>query len=481
MEKIIKILILILLLAGCAKRRMSDEELEAGKKELLWAVECGEKEKIKELLILGIDINIKNKYGKTPLHLAISKRNIYTAKLLIDNGADINAKDNLGKTPFHHAYNEESICLLVNTGADINAKDNNGYTRLDYTYNGRKNSASSLHAILKNYGAEYSEKNSIELVDAVLRMDIEKVKKLLENGADPNARIHGGATPLLAAANPYQAMNQRAVRIDKEKQVKLREIARILVDKGADINKTKVHVSSLLHAAAGCGNTAVAKFLVEAGADWREKDHWGKLPVYDAAEHGSRETVEYFLSLEGEDVAEKIDLNILLHRAAAYNGVDVVQLLLEKGANVNSRDSSGRTPLGNAVRYYMNRLVMKFLIENGANVNSKDNEGQTPMHYAMYSNHIMLCKEGAEILLNSGVDVNAQDNQGNTSIHIMAKRGSKELVQYLLNNKANINIVNSEGKTPLDTAIINEKKEDFIKFLRSLGAKTGKELQEEEK
>ena len=86
--------LLVLMLSGC----MSLHQKNAA---LLRYSAAGDSEKAKEMLNRGADINVRNKYGDTPLHLAIKKEHLDTATLLINRGADINAPGAFDDTPLH--------------------------------------------------------------------------------------------------------------------------------------------------------------------------------------------------------------------------------------------------------------------------------------------------------------------------------------------------------------------------------------------
>lgn len=103
---------------------------------------------IKTLLEYKAELNIQDKYGETPLHIASKYRNSEFIKLLVEEGAYINIKADHGRTPLHHAIylrrylyeieygiEVETVNTLIQLGADINMVDHYGKSGLHGTYN----------------------------------------------------------------------------------------------------------------------------------------------------------------------------------------------------------------------------------------------------------------------------------------------------------------------------------------------------------
>jgi ankyrin repeat protein len=117
-------------------------------KALLEGCESGDYNKVRLAINFGADLEAKNNYGLTPLHLASRLNHIEIAKLLIDRGADLEAKTNGGWTPLHLASdnnNIETAKLLIERGADVEAKTNGGRTPL------RKAQSEEMRDLLKKY------------------------------------------------------------------------------------------------------------------------------------------------------------------------------------------------------------------------------------------------------------------------------------------------------------------------------------------
>ncbi|KAF1332035.1 Serine/threonine protein kinase, partial [Globisporangium splendens] len=130
--------------------------------------------------------------------------------------------------------------------------------------------------------------------------------------------------------------------------------------------------------------------------------------------------------------------------ATRHGCVDVLRLLLERGADVDTVCDRGETPLFIATRQRDVRCV-RVLIEFGATVNILSYDGQTPVSIAIYSHEI----EILTVLVASGMYNNMTDRRGETPLFIACACGNKAAVKLLLAGGALPDIANSEGETPL--------------------------------
>ncbi|MGL9757811.1 MAG: ankyrin repeat domain-containing protein [Wolbachia sp.] len=137
----------------------------------------------------------------------------------------------------------------------------------------------------------------------------------------------------------------------------------------------------------------------------------------------------------------------LLTIAAEYGHVDIVKVLLEKGANVNEKDFHGCTALHFAAKYGHVDIV-EVLLKEGAKVDSVDQCKRTPLHNAAENGYANI----VNALIKAGANVNEKDFHGCTALHVAARSGHEKTVKVLLQAEEDVNAVDRYGRTPLDRA-----------------------------
>lgn len=148
--------------------------------------------------------------------------------------------------------------------------------------------------------------------------------------------------------------------------------------------------------------------------------------------------------------------------------VDAIEALLNDGADINMHeDGYQRTPLHAAV-VEDNVQMVRFILTRGADVESKDFFGSTPLYLALVHQGSQGRFEIADILIEAGGDMNAGNNDDDTALHNAAEN-NLALVRYLLSRGANVNVINNRGETPLHVAL-TWGKTDIAKYLIYHGA-----------
>jgi ankyrin repeat protein len=313
-----------------------------------------------------------------------------------------------------------------------------------------------------------AEPIAAELVTAIQNADVRALSKLLDDGANVNARDAQGDTPLILAsfyANP--------------------ECVELLIGKGADVNAAnKAGVTALIRAATDYEKT---RLLVASGANVRARTALGNSPLILAARRaGNARTVQLLLE-RGADATERNDAGVSPVLSGAASGdVETLRLLLDAGAKVDDFPKSNepraadiaagfRTPLMWAA-YHNDARMVRLLLERGADPYQSTYFG-SPLSHACWSDGF----EAAQLLIAGGANVNARDALANfTPLHWAAGTESPrpQLVKLLLANGADPNAAGGEpvgafGLVPQTPRLIAEKRgrTAIVDALAAAGAK----------
>jgi uncharacterized protein len=339
-----------------------------GETVLMTCARAGDAKAVKALLQRGADVNAtEHEHRQTALMWAVAERHPDVVRTLIDARADIRARSLAypqtvvdeqtqragreelnytvqrgGATPLLFAARNgdvDSARLLLEAGADANDAQADGVSALvlaAHSGNGR------VASLLLDNGADPNTLASgyTALHAAVLRSDVTLVTALLAHRADPNLRITRG-TPMrrdttdwnlpktLIGSTPYLL----AARFLEP------EILPLLAAAGADRNATLPNGANALMLAAGMGSSRTASRRGIETIDFGKVEPEGRV----------RETVAAVIGLGGDVRAASQAGDTALHVAAALGHDTVVQLLVERGADLNVRNTRGITPLAAAM------------------------------------------------------------------------------------------------------------------------------------
>ncbi|WP_288694982.1 ankyrin repeat domain-containing protein [uncultured Brachyspira sp.] len=401
------------------------------------AVQYNNIEGVKSYLAKGANPNAQDEYGFTALMYAALMGYDDIAKLLIEEGTDVNIKDNAGATALMYAArdtNYEMVEFLLKNGADVNIRDTAGETALYYSIQhdsfGQENAIKILNLLIK-YGADVNTKNyeGTSLLDVSYRIsesfdkNKEMFKILVENGFDLESRIKADRsdydyTPLMIAV--YK---------------KDYDMVKYLLDKGANSNTANNEKKTALTIANDYGKFDISKLLIQQGANINTQDEHGLTALMNAAMIGDYEMVKF---------------------------------LLENGANINTKDNDGNTELYYNIRYdhYEKeemlenaKKIFNLLIKYGADVNTKDNYGASLLDTA-YTTELALNREMFKVLVENGFDLESRIKGGEhspadydyTPLMIAALRNDYDMVKFLVEKGADVNIEDDDGDTALDMA-----------------------------
>jgi ankyrin repeat protein len=260
-------------------------------------------------------------------------------------------------------------------------------------------------------------------------------------------------------------------------------VARILLNAGAEVNwSSPEYMGTALHLAAEYGHLDMVRLLIDSGATLDSPAENNFTPLHYAAQEGHQTIVSALISSGANVNAMAIDNYTPLHSAAGEGHSEVIQELLANAANVNAQlQNTLSTPL-HLSALTLDPASTQSLIAGGADVNLKRSDGYAPIHIALIkrfelvisgaktTSSFSFTEEGVSIssataisfhdglpliqlLLANGAEPNLAGPQGNTPLHIAASNGDVASVKLLLESGASSNLTNADGKIPLEIAI----------------------------
>lgn len=367
------------------------------------AAYCGEIEKLKQYIKEDVDLNKRDDGGDLPLNLAASYNKFEAIKLLLENGANVNGRSGYSRTALMNADSLDVIELLLKYGADIFLKD---------------------------------EAGDNALLSASRRCNIIKTEILLKNGMDINTTNKLGQTSLIKAILYEYPSEQKKINYIK-----------MLLDNKADVNLRDVNNKTAYIISKEKGYNVISKLLLQYGAT---KENYKLEPKSLVAALINKE-----YDRAKEMINNGIEVNFFLGDFSplicSIENIDIMKLLLEKGADVNLKNKSNMTALTIAV--IANKVgAVKLLLKNNANVNVVSTlNNQTPLMFALQNKNFPIIK----MLKEKDVDIHAKDSYGNTALlnAITINSVNMEEVKYLIKNTNQINMFNNLGMSPLFKAI----------------------------
>ena len=439
---------------------------------LAQAAKAGDKAAVQALLQQRVDVNAPEVDGTTALHWAARNEDADLVDRLIRAGANVKAANRYGITPLFLAATNGNAAIiekLLKAGADANAVATEGETALMTA--ARTGSVDAVKVLLAN-GANV---NAVEawhgqtaLMWAVSEKHAAVARELIAKGADVNAR---------STINKWERQNSAEPR---EKWLPLGglpalqyaardgcvDCVPVLLDGGADINAVDQDGITAMLAAIINGHYDVAAVLAQRGADPNIADRTGRTALYSAVDF-------HTMPASNRPSPKEIDNEL--------SSLDLIQRLLAKNANVNAQLkqqqpyrtkldrgddtmlTTGTTPLIRAAKAG-DLAAMKLLLEKNADAKLTTRNGINPLMAAAglgtkeedttgRRKTQAEAIEAIKLCLAAGVDINAVDSRGQTAVHGAAFWGLDDVVQFLADSGAKLDVKDKQGKTPLDAAM----------------------------
>ena len=246
--------------------------------------------------------------------------------------------------------------------------------------------------------------NEVSWARTALFGSASELRSLLDSGLDPNSKTERGTTPLMMAAQD----------VDK---------VRLLIERGADVKRRSASgTDALTIAASHYGSSGSVRALLEAGGQAQPTERVRRTALQYAAMSGDIDTVRLLLTRGAEASAEA------LCDAVTFGHADVVQALVDAGVNVHVTERSGINLLHWAV-ITDRASVIPVLVKAGVPINAIDDFGFTPLMYAATVDVGNL--ETLNALLAAGADRRIRNGEGRTAIDQARHYKHAELVDAL--------------------------------------------------
>ena len=426
----------------------------SGTPALHWVVRMQDLDVAKQLLKAGADSNRANRYGLRPLHLAIANGDLPMVRLLLATKADANSTDSTGETCLLMAArggNLDIVKALLAKGAVVDASDPvYGQTPLMVA---ARFGFLPIAQLLIERGAQVNAKTRTG--------PTAKFRTPASNSGSKGAGIIRGGWPERGERDPTPGAKTPLLYAAREGHT---DVAKLLLEKGAGIEIADADGVTPLLMAVLNGQLSLAQFLMDRGANVNVSDWYGQTPLWAAVDWR----------------------NIEVPGPTRENGVDregtfgLIKALLDKGANPNARtkeypplhrwimrlgsfgwaDLTGQTPFLRAATA-ADVKTMRLLLEHGADPNISTFSGTTPLMAAAGINWTVAqtYDEGPEHVLEAvklaqslGNDVNATNDMGLQAVHAAANRGLDDVIRFLVEKGAKLDVPDKQGRTPLTWA-----------------------------
>lgn len=433
-------------------------------------------ELIDRMLARGADLNVRTRAGfdegrrrdgfdrgLTPLHVAAAAGNVTVVQALLARGADVKATTPHGETPLHSAARTGSgaVAALLAAGADPNRYDRHGDLPLHLALRQPGRNAETIAALIGKTNLDRRDSYDMTpLLEAIVVHDQAALEAI---GARQTKIDDVAATYRAAAANDTAALG------------KLLQGKPYLAKARLGNGWTPLHVAAVWQA------EGAVDALVKAGAGVNARDAQGGTPLHRMLGSGKLApaalAVVRKLLAAGADVQTSASLEPYPYRgngwkphttdrpldaAITAGDIDLVAMLLDKGAKLTTLTEHRDTPLLLAVKSGQVMPMIALLVERGSDINAQDEIDCTVLTHALMVGRTDI----ARYLIARGAEVNA--GRSESALVRAARNGDVDIVKLLLAKGADVKRRNLSGEAALGVARDNT---EITALLTAAGAK----------
>lgn len=264
---------------------------------------------------------------------------------------------------------------------------------------------------------------------AVMNKELMKATRLIEAGARLNDKGQMKKPPLHIALDKGYDM-----------------LAVTLIKAGADVDLYDSDGNTPLHLAVQYNRESLVTVLLKADANPNQADHAGKTPLHYAGQvssYAAESIIQQNANVNAQDKKGNTPLHLLLSKPS------VMEALLNKGADPNLKNLQGQTPFSKMLtkeNVAMHKVLVQSMLRKDADVNTRNPQNETLLHIAarLELNDMM------RVALHYKADTGCKNNDGDTPLHILTRSLNTELMHSLLKqDKDLVHITNHSNRTPL--------------------------------
>ncbi|EDS35492.1 conserved hypothetical protein [Culex quinquefasciatus] len=436
---------------------------------------------------------IKDSRGRTATHQAAARNRVNILNYIYTQRGDLNEQDMFGNTPLHLAVENDSLDaleFLLKIPVATNILNDKKLAPVHLAT--ELNKVKGLQ-VMGKYRDVFDIQQGGEHGRTALHLaaiyDNEECARILisEFGASPRKPCNNGYYPIHEAAKNASSKTMEVFFQWGESKGCTREEMISFYDSEGNVP---------LHSAVHGGDIKAVELCMKSGAKISTQQHDLSTPVHLAAAQGAIDIVKLMFLMQ--PLEKRISLNCTdiqkmtpLHCAANFDHPEIVEYLVQEGADINALDKENRSPLllsasragwrtvmilirlgaNIELKDVNSRNVLHLVIMNGGRLdefakqvsttqsekyllqlmNEKDDTGCSPLHYASREGHI----RSLENLIQLGACINLKNNNNESPLHFAARYGRFNTVRQLLDSEKGTFIINEsdgEGLTPLHIA-----------------------------
>ncbi|RZK54625.1 MAG: ankyrin repeat domain-containing protein, partial [Pedobacter sp.] len=368
--------------------------------------------------------------GRTYLYSAASNANIELMEYLISKGAKTSLKDNFGYTVFSYAAaigqtNTKVYDICIREGADV--------------VNEKVGGANAL------------------LLLAPHDKDFSLISYFINKGVDVKSTDSLGKT-----AFDYAVKGGHV------------EVLKALIAKGVKFDRDAILAASIGTYGSDGASLELYKYLISLNLNPNVIATSGENVLHYVVRKPNQVDVINFFIEKGVDVNKPNNEGItpLMYAASTNNDIATLTRLIGLARNINQIDKKGTSALAYAVRRNTPEIV-KLLIENGADINTVDAEGYNLAYYLIptFAQNPKAFDAKLKLLEDKGFDIAATQKNGSSLYHLILVKNGLTLLKRLEGYKVDVNAKNKEGLTALHKAAMVAEDVTVLKYLVSIGAK----------